>query len=115
MLTRLLEAEVTHQIDTDVNQEGVPAVVDTDPDLAIDVLEVVAVDHIQDPLIEIGEIQDDEVPLQTVLMSLLKSHKSSIAFTVPFHRIQSQTVNITFFNNIQTCYLDARLVFKLVH
>ena len=116
MQTLLPEAEATRRrIDTDVNQEDVPAVEDTDQDHASDVLEVEVVDRIRDRRIEIGELRDVEVPLQTVLMSLLKSHKSSTAFIVPFRLIQSQTANITFFSNIQTCYLDARLVINKLH
>jgi hypothetical protein len=108
MPTRLLEAEATHRrIDTDVNREDVPVAEDTDPDRVSDVPEVVAVDHIRDLLIEIGELQEAEVPLQTVRMPLLKN---STAFTVPFPRTQSQTASITFCSNTRTCCLNARLV-----
>jgi hypothetical protein len=112
MQTQLLKAEVIHQTDTDVIREGVP---DTDPDLATDALEVAAVDPIRDRLIEIGELRDEEVPPPTVQMSLLKSMKSSTAFTVNFLRIQSQIVSITFFRSIRTCCSDARLVINILH
>lgn len=108
MPTRLLEAEATHrQIGTDVNQQDVPVAEDTDPDRVSDVLEVVAVDPIRDLLIEIGELQEAEVPLQTVRMRLLKS---STAFTVPFPRTRSQIASTTFCSNTRICCSDARLV-----